>query len=57
LEVKEVFGTPVAPQEAEAVNFAFDVTPNELITAIITDVGVLQPPYHDSIAQAFAAAS
>jgi len=56
-EVKEVFGTAVAPQEAEAVNFAFDVTPNELITAIITDVGVLQPPFRDSIAQALAAAS
>ncbi|MGH9379826.1 MAG: hypothetical protein ACRD2Z_04335 [Thermoanaerobaculia bacterium] len=31
------------------VNFAFDVTPAELITAIITDRGVLEPPYADSI--------
>ncbi|MDH3525043.1 MAG: hypothetical protein OES32_15795 [Acidobacteriota bacterium] len=33
-----------------AANFAFDVTPAELIAAIITDVGVLAPPFGDSIA-------
>jgi methylthioribose-1-phosphate isomerase len=52
LEVKEVFGTAVAPTGAEAANFAFDVTPHELITAIITDVGVLEPPFVESIAGA-----
>ncbi|HEX2224342.1 MAG TPA: S-methyl-5-thioribose-1-phosphate isomerase [Thermoanaerobaculia bacterium] len=52
-EVVEVFGTRVAPEEIEAVNFAFDVTPAELITAIITEVGVLEPPYQESIARAF----
>ena len=51
-EVTEVFGTRVAPEAAPALNFAFDVTPNELITAIITDVGVLEPPYTESIAAA-----
>ena len=53
VEVTEVFGTRVAPDETEAVNFAFDVTPAELITAIITEVGVLRPPYERSIAEAF----
>ena len=53
-EVKQVFGIAVAPEGADAANFAFDVTPNELITAIITDAGVLRPPYTDSIAEAFA---
>jgi methylthioribose-1-phosphate isomerase len=53
-EVTEVFGTRVAPDETEALNFAFDVTPAELITAIITEVGVLEPPYERSIAAAFA---
>jgi methylthioribose-1-phosphate isomerase len=55
LEVKEVFGTPVTPQKADAANFAFDVTPNDLIAAIITDFGVLRAPYGPSIAAALAA--
>ncbi len=53
LEVTEVFGTRIAPEETQAVNFAFDVTPAELITAIITEVGVLRAPYERSIAAAF----
>ena len=53
-EVTRVFGVDVAPDEAPAANFAFDVTPNELITAIITDEGVLEPPFTESIAAAFA---
>lgn len=53
-EVTEVFGTRIAPEETLALNFAFDVTPAELITAIITEAGVLAPPYERSIADAFA---
>ncbi len=53
-EVTEVFGTRVAPDDTEALNFAFDVTPHELITAIVTEAGVLEPPYETSIADAFA---
>jgi methylthioribose-1-phosphate isomerase len=53
-EVTEVFGTRVAPDESPALNLAFDVTPAELITAIVTEVGVLEPPYGDSIRDAFA---
>jgi methylthioribose-1-phosphate isomerase len=52
-EVTEVFGTRVAPEETQAMNFAFDVTPAELITAIVTEAGVLEPPYEQSIARAF----
>jgi methylthioribose-1-phosphate isomerase len=33
-----------------AVNFAFDVTPAELVTAIVTEAGVLEPPYQEAIA-------
>jgi methylthioribose-1-phosphate isomerase len=51
-EVTEVFGTRIAPSDAEAVNFAFDVTPHELITAIITEAGVLHPPFTSSLAAA-----
>ena len=45
-EVTHIFGADVAPEEAPAANFAFDVTPHELITAIITEEGVLEPPYY-----------
>jgi methylthioribose-1-phosphate isomerase len=37
-----------------AVNFAFDVTPAELVTAIVTEAGVLEPPYEESIARVLA---
>jgi methylthioribose-1-phosphate isomerase len=53
-EVTHVFGADIAPTGAPAANFAFDVTPNELIAAIITEEGVLEPPYTESIAAAFA---
>lgn len=55
-EVTEVLGTSIAPPDTEAVNFAFDVTPHDLITAIVTEVGVLAPPFDRSIAEAFATA-
>jgi methylthioribose-1-phosphate isomerase len=35
----------------EAFNPAFDVTPAELITAVFTEAGVLEPPYKESIAR------
>jgi methylthioribose-1-phosphate isomerase len=37
---------------ADAFNPAFDVTPAELVTAIFTEAGVLEPPYGESIARA-----
>ncbi|WP_419855067.1 S-methyl-5-thioribose-1-phosphate isomerase [Candidatus Poriferisodalis sp.] len=55
-EVHHAGGTRLTPTEAVAINPAFDVTPARLITAIITDAGVLRPPYDRSIAQALAAA-
>lgn len=33
-------------------NPSFDVTPNELITGIITEKGILYPPYEESIKKA-----
>ena len=45
---------PTAPEGVKTWNPAFDVTPHELITGIITEVGVLKPPYTESIAAAFA---
>ncbi|MEE2775777.1 MAG: S-methyl-5-thioribose-1-phosphate isomerase [Acidobacteriota bacterium] len=52
-EVTRVFGTQVTPDDAPALNIAFDVTPAELVAGIITEVGVLSPPYGDSISRAF----
>jgi methylthioribose-1-phosphate isomerase len=42
---------------ADALNLAFDVTPHDLVAAIVTEVGVLEPPYSRSIADAFRAQS
>ena len=44
-EVRCGFGPLTAPAEAAIYNPAFDVTPASLITAIISDRGVHQPPY------------
>jgi methylthioribose-1-phosphate isomerase len=52
-EVTRVLGTDIAPAEISATNYAFDVTPAELIAAIITDAGVLRSPYGESIERAF----
>jgi methylthioribose-1-phosphate isomerase len=38
-------GEPVTPRDAKARNPAFDVTPNRLISAIITENGIVRPPY------------
>jgi methylthioribose-1-phosphate isomerase len=45
-----------APGGAPAANWAFDVTPHELITAIVTEAGVLRPPFRESLAAAVAGA-
>ncbi len=55
-EVTEVFGTRIAPDDTAAANPAFDVTPAELITAIVTEVGVVRPPYGEGLAAAMARA-
>jgi len=39
----------IAPVGAKAVNPAFDVTPHQLISGIITDKGIIRPPYIKNI--------
>ncbi len=51
-EVTAVLGHPLAPAGSPALNLAFDVTPHQLIAGIITEVGVLAPPYTESIRRA-----
>ena len=48
-EVQEFHGVRSMPEGVNAFNPAFDVTPAELITAIITDRGVFKPPYTSSL--------
>lgn len=48
-EVRRLQGVVTAPQDAPAYNPAFDVTPAELITGIITEYGVIKPPYLENI--------
>jgi len=48
-EVRTLGGAPTAPPAVNVFNPAFDVTPAELITGIITEYGVLRAPYQASI--------
>jgi len=49
-EVVRVGGELVAPADVPARYPAFDVTPAPLVSAIVTERGVLRPPYPESIA-------
>lgn len=53
-EVTEVFGQQTAPEGCKVFNPAFDVTPNHLVDGIITDQGVIRPPYHINLPKLFA---
>jgi methylthioribose-1-phosphate isomerase len=49
------FGTArLTPEGAKTRNPAFDVTPHRYIAGIITEVGILRPPYSESLKEAFA---
>lgn len=52
-EVISMGGKRVVPKGVRVFNPAFDVTPPELITGIITEKGVLKPPYEESIKRIF----
>ena len=48
-EVTHVGGVRTAPEGIAVCNPAFDVTPPDLITAIITEAGVIRPPFTTEI--------
>ena len=48
-EILKLGTEQIAPTGVSALNPAFDVTPGALITAIVTEHGVLRPPYGPSI--------
>ncbi len=49
-------GEPIAPSGSRARNPAFDVTPHHLVTAIVTELGVLRPPYAAVLVEAVSSA-
>ncbi len=56
-EVTTVLGQRLAPDDTAAANPAFDVTPAELVSAIVTEAGVLERPYGEAIARVSGAGS
>lgn len=56
-EVRRGFGRLTAPADAQVWSPAFDVTPAEFITGIVTEQGISRAPYGESLASAVAAAA
>ncbi|MBN1871022.1 MAG: S-methyl-5-thioribose-1-phosphate isomerase [Candidatus Omnitrophica bacterium] len=44
-EVRKILGRDIAPRQVKTYNPAFDVTPHGLISAIITERGIIRPPF------------
>ena len=42
-------GKAISPPDVKVLNPAFDITPNRYISAIITEKGIIRPPYRKSI--------
>jgi methylthioribose-1-phosphate isomerase len=53
-EISEGMGRVTAPPDVDFYNPAFDVTPADLVTAIITEKGVVRPPYAEGLREACA---
>lgn len=52
-EVKSCGGCKVAPESSQVVNYSFDITPAEFITAIITEKGIIEKPDREKIERFF----
>jgi methylthioribose-1-phosphate isomerase len=52
-EITHVQDIQLAPDGIDVSNYAFDVTPNELVSAIITEKGVARAPYTESLKKQF----
>ena len=50
-EVRRLAGVATAPADVKVRNPAFDVTPHDLVTAFVTNAGVLMPPFERSLMQ------
>lgn len=47
------YSKPMAPEAVKVYNPAFDVTDNEIITAIVTEKGIVYPPYNEGLSKLF----
>ncbi|MCU1290001.1 MAG: mtnA [Acidobacteria bacterium] len=52
-EITHIQQIQLAPEGIDVSNYAFDVTPNEFVTAIITEKGVARAPYTESLRKQF----
>jgi methylthioribose-1-phosphate isomerase len=52
-EITQIEGKNIAPAGAEVFNPAFDVTPSRYITGIITEKGIVYPPFRQNLAKLF----
>ena len=50
-EVTHLNGQLITSENTEALYPAFDVTPNEMISGIITEAGVIRAPYIENLAK------
>ncbi len=48
-EVTHINGVRITPEGVKVINPAFDVTPNQYITAIITEKGIIRQPFEEGI--------
>ena len=55
-EVTHVGETQIVPTEVPVENPAFDVTPAELVTAIVTEKGIIRPPFNTGLVEHVASA-
>lgn len=52
-EMRFLYAVQTAPAEIPVYNPAFDVTPHELLTGIITEKGVIYPPFRENLQKMF----
>jgi methylthioribose-1-phosphate isomerase len=48
-EVSHIFGRAITPKGIKIFNPAFDVTSHDLISALITEKGVIRPPFQKNL--------
>lgn len=55
-EVRAPYGNPIVPDHYRARNPAFDVTPHRYLSGIVTEQGIIRPPFGPALRQAVEAA-
>ncbi|OYT41066.1 MAG: S-methyl-5-thioribose-1-phosphate isomerase [Desulfurococcales archaeon ex4484_58] len=48
-EVRRIRNTYIVPENTPALNYAFDITDPDLVSGIITEKGVVLPPFHENL--------